>query len=88
MLFNINTLSWDNYLLDLFDIPESINNVEFLNDTQFLQNLKINQKVNTLILINSLIDLVVLDKENKITKFWIDLLIQRFEVTRIHCVNI
>jgi len=22
MLFNINTLSWDNYLLDLFDIPE------------------------------------------------------------------
>ena len=24
MLFNINTLSWDNYLLDLFDIPESI----------------------------------------------------------------
>ena len=24
MLFNINTLSWDNYLLDLFDIPESM----------------------------------------------------------------
>ena len=65
-----------------FDIPESINNVEFLNDIQFLQNLKINQKVNTSILINSLIELVVLDKENKITKFWIDLLIQRFEVTK------
>ncbi len=66
----------------VIDIPGSIKNVEPEKVIKSLHSLDLSQEVSTSTLLNSLIELVILDKKDKIIKFWIDLLVQRFEVTK------